>query len=997
MSLTALIRALSQAGIAPTARELAEAVWLARQVPAPPPAPAPAAPSPAGQQETPDEPAMIPYSEPTSDFVPLGVLRTAATAPTTTGHPVALPAAPGLAGTRELQKALRPLRRRAASRRHQVLDEAATVEVIASTGIWSVVQRPARDRWFDVALVVDGSPTMQLWRADVADLQETLHRTGAFRDVRRWHLTLDEQGCHVAAAPSAPLRNPRELIDCSGRRIVLVVTDGAARPWHDGAAGATLQDWARNGPLAVVQVLPEELWPRTGLPARAAVLRTSRPGAPNSQVRAVLRRRSQHHLGASVVPVLGMEPTALSSWAQLVGRGASGMALAVAVEPGHPAAGPRIFRPAEPGNELRRFRAGASPAAYQLAVCLSAVPLTLPVMRLVQHVVAPTARTSTLAEIMLGGLLMHTGADEYEFLPGVRDRLLHQLRRTEADAVLTAVGRYFAGHAGQAARTFRGLAAVADGPVEAATDIVTAVHPLAAARLGLADGRRAGLSSTAPYVRGRRMALLIATDRFGGDGIPNLRTAAPDLTRLAGVLGEPSAGFSVQVSLNEPLVDLRTRLATFIADSRSDETLLLYLGSHGIVDRHGRLHFGTVDTRRQAADPAYPSRASTDFAGTLPAAFLATLVAEAPARQVVVLVDCSHAGLFADDLQNVWDKPGEVRRETKDAGLRVLIASTDKNGAAMENQDGSLFVTAAIEGLTDPAGDRDGDGAISAADLYQHVRWRLTQQHQLPRQRPLWFATGAGQILLARAPAQGGRATVRHRDEPRPTGGAAQAAPLFFLSYARAMPREERGRHVNGQVLRLFDDLLTHVRELLGPPDVESVGVMSASLSDDSHWSDERLNALATCQVFVPLISPAFLRSPFCRMEWNAFARRPREHRTTDRPVASSVLPVLWSPVQSAEVPAALRRTGWFTPTRLHDPQAVAAYERDGLYGLLNHGQQDFYDAIVWRLAQQVMRLYRDATTVPTPSLSADDLYDGPWVDPGWRGETDRELPDDLI
>ncbi|WP_262013734.1 TIR-like protein FxsC [Micromonospora sp. Mcm103] len=1000
MSLTALIRALSEAGIAPTARELAEAVWLARQVPPPPPPSAPVStvPAPVGRQETPDGPASAPHPEPPPGLVPLGVVRATATGPPTTGHPVALPAAPGLTGPRELQKALRPFRRRAASRRHQVLDEAATVEVIASTGIWSVVQRPARERWLDVALVVDASPTMQLWRTDVAELEETLHRTGAFRDVRRWHLTLNEQGCHVAANPSAPPRSPRELIDSSGRRIVLVVTDGAAKPWHDGAASATLHDWFRAGPLAVVQVLPEELWHRTGLPTRAAVLHTSRPGAPNSQLRAVLRRRPHHGPCASVVPVLGVEPAALLSWAQLIGGGVSGLALAVAVEPAQPAAERGLFHPAEPGDELRRFRAGASPAAYQLAVCLSAVPLTLPVMRLVQHVLVPTARTSALAEIMLGGLLLHTGAEEYEFRPGVRDRLLHQLRRTEADAVLAAVGRYLGGHAGQAGRTFAGLAAVAEGPVEASTDIVTAVHPLAAARLGLADPRRADPTPSSGTPDGnRRTALLIATDRFDDDSLPNLRMAAPDLTRLAGVLGEPSAGFSVQVSLNEPLGGLRARLEAFVADSRPDETLLLYLGSHGIVDRYGRLQFGTVETRRVPADPAHPGVRRTDYVYTLSATFLARLVAEAPARQVVILVDCSHAGLFAEECKGVWDKTDELRREVRGAGTRVLIASTGPTEIAMENQNGSLFVSAAIEGLTDPKGDVDGDGAISVADLYQYVNRLLTKQQQQPRQRPLWYATGTGQILLARAPALGGRAIVRNRDERRPAGGGAdQPAPVFYLSYAPGMGRERRDRLVNEQILRLFDDLCIHVSELIGPLHSQTAGFMDTPLSGESRWTDETLAALATCQVFVPLVSPALLRSPFCRIEWNTFARRPRELRTAGMPTTTSILPVLWAPVEPVEIPAALRRTSWFTPTSLPDPETVSSYQQDGLYSLLRR-QDAAYQAVVWRLAQQVVRLYRDGLTVPALSLSAEGLYDGPWVEPGWRGEAERPFPGDLV
>ena len=103
---------------------------------------------------------------------------------------------------------------------------------------------------------------------------------------------------------------------------------------------------------------------------------------------------------------------------------------------------------------MERFRASASPQAYQLAVCLSAVPLTLPIMRLVQHFAAPASPTSALAEVILGGLISHTGDSTYEFLPGIREALLRELRRSELIAVFAAVSDYITQNVGRASHTF---------------------------------------------------------------------------------------------------------------------------------------------------------------------------------------------------------------------------------------------------------------------------------------------------------------------------------------------------------------------------------------------------------------------------------------------------------------------------------------------------------------------------------------------------------------
>jgi hypothetical protein len=100
----------------------------------------------------------------------------------------------------------------------------------------------------------------------------------------------------------------------------------------------------------------------------------------------------------------------------------------------------------------------AAREAFQLAVYLAAVPLTLPVMRLVQRTMFRDYRQVHLAEVFLGGLLERlTPADvrcdpsevEYDFREGVRDLLAKSIRRSEAGEVLEAISNYVEDHTGK--------------------------------------------------------------------------------------------------------------------------------------------------------------------------------------------------------------------------------------------------------------------------------------------------------------------------------------------------------------------------------------------------------------------------------------------------------------------------------------------------------------------------------------------------------------------
>ena len=100
-----------------------------------------------------------------------------------------------------------------------------------------------------------------------------------------------------------------------------------------------------------------------------------------------------------------------------------------------------------PADErVRRFQErDASPEAIELAGYLAAAPLSLPVMRLVQHAMLPASGPEHLAEVFLSGLLVQAepsvaGEDPdaviYEFRDGVRELLLGGLTQRESLRVL---------------------------------------------------------------------------------------------------------------------------------------------------------------------------------------------------------------------------------------------------------------------------------------------------------------------------------------------------------------------------------------------------------------------------------------------------------------------------------------------------------------------------------------------------------------------------------
>ncbi|MBY8849735.1 tetratricopeptide repeat protein [Saccharothrix sp. MB29] len=353
---------------------------------------------------------------------------------------------PALPERTRVARALRPLNRTAPSPWRQELDEEATAVRAAEEGLWVPEWRPAPAHPFDVALVVDTSPSMAIWQHTAREFAELLRRQGAFRDVRHHRLDF---GPRSPAELRLRLEGPAatapwtRLPDPTGRRVVLVLTDGVGGAWRSGAAGHLLHRWGRVMPVAVVHVLAQRLWQWSALDARRARLSSPVPGAPNRLLRATATDLDT--TTGTVVPVLALSAEWMANWARLMTTPGTVEATAVVAHPfGHepPHEPPPPGDPA-PRDRVLRFRTIASITAFRLAGLLAAAPLDLSSMTLVQRVLLPGSGLSTLAEVVLGDLLVRLpgeGGVEYDFHPGVREELLSGLHRADTARVARLLG-----------------------------------------------------------------------------------------------------------------------------------------------------------------------------------------------------------------------------------------------------------------------------------------------------------------------------------------------------------------------------------------------------------------------------------------------------------------------------------------------------------------------------------------------------------------------------
>ncbi|MFJ1974290.1 FxSxx-COOH system tetratricopeptide repeat protein [Streptomyces sp. NPDC087903] len=308
-----------------------------------------------------------------------------------------------------------------------------------------------------VLLVVDDHVSMRVWDDTIGRLADELAARDGLGPVTRVRL--------LSSDDTEPARIRLEHLPPaeSAHRVVLVLTDGLAAGWRSDAVLPLLRELGRSEPLAVVHMLPQRLWFRTGLDPHRMRLRADRPWAPNHSLEWQLRTSPLEPVDDDVagrsevvpVPVLELTERSLTAWVDLVAgrfedwaetsgvrardwkrRADAARAVPWVEDVPDPASA------VPPWERVSEFRAAASPTAFALATRLAAAPLTLPVMRALTASV-PGAGPAHLTELLMSGLVRPAGADAeraadlaFTFGPNIRQELLALSRRRDTARVL---------------------------------------------------------------------------------------------------------------------------------------------------------------------------------------------------------------------------------------------------------------------------------------------------------------------------------------------------------------------------------------------------------------------------------------------------------------------------------------------------------------------------------------------------------------------------------
>ena len=364
-------------------------------------------------------------------------------------------------------RALRPLKRYIQSKNELVFDEAATVEKIAEEKLWLPALKGIPKQQFSLYLIIDYSPSMVIWQPFISELKQLFEHMGLFHYVKSWWMINDQNANDVQFLSSLGEGSiPRHSIEinCSElKNIIFILTDCISLAWKNGSIAKTIYEWGKNNHVTIMQMLPNRIWAGTALNDTVDLyLHATEQGQKNNQLICDDKTLELDQYSEIFVPIITLDAKSFHIWSRfitvtentwipaiLLNKNDFDNSILSDVE--------KVEQEISANERVKLFFATTSPKAQKLAVLLSAAPLTLPVIHLIQKIMLPDSNQTHFAEFFLGGLIKRVSESWqvdpniilYDFHDGVRGILQNSILAPKALKVQNIVSNYIEKRCGE--------------------------------------------------------------------------------------------------------------------------------------------------------------------------------------------------------------------------------------------------------------------------------------------------------------------------------------------------------------------------------------------------------------------------------------------------------------------------------------------------------------------------------------------------------------------
>ncbi len=351
--------------------------------------------------------------------------------------PIRMPKKLSLSHYRAWEKSFRSFYYKVDSTREFVLDEAKTVDLIAKTKLVQAIFKAKKVKYFHLVMVIEQSPSMDIWSELILEFQKTVQRFGVFESIEFYYLASDKKGVKLYADRALKRELSYKKITLNRQVLLTVVSDCVSSAWHSNHIFKMLEFWSKSVPLSITQMFPKRMWQGTSLYKGFQTSFTAHDFQPlNKQLKSDDDYYDEED-NTFNIPIINFEPQSVTAWASVIhgkrDKWIDGVTLEdLEEETFVEMSGNKETVSVE--DRVNRYLSQASPLAQKLALYASVLPINFHVIRVLQELKLPASSQIHLAEFFLGGLIKREVNEKkqvsFDFHDDVRDYFRNQLTAT---------------------------------------------------------------------------------------------------------------------------------------------------------------------------------------------------------------------------------------------------------------------------------------------------------------------------------------------------------------------------------------------------------------------------------------------------------------------------------------------------------------------------------------------------------------------------------------
>jgi WD40 repeat protein len=262
-----------------------------------------------------------------------------------------------------------------------------------------------------------------------------------------------------------------------------------------------------------------------------------------------------------------------------------------------------------------------------------------------------------------------------------------------------------------------------------------------------------------PPPRGDLFVAAIGVSTFADARITPLMYAAHDAEDLAAVLEATGRSRFAQVhrlvmSDNASLKPTRANIATlgsFLDDAGAEDTVVLFLASHGFSDPRGNFLFVPADAHMADIEARLAGRAEAGAGTLLDWQFFFNILRHTAGHRVLIVDTCSSAAI-----KGTFDVHSLAKRSMSSSFALLAASGSMEESQELPAQQHGLFTFGLLQALRSGY-DPDGDGQVSLSEAFEFAFDKVQELHNKavgPQTPQMVVPPALEGLILSAAPRQ---------------------------------------------------------------------------------------------------------------------------------------------------------------------------------------------------------------------------------------------------